>query len=241
MINIAVCDDEMYVREKFKLLFEEYSEKKDVCITSEAFGNGKELIVSGKKFDLIFLDIDMGHFGLNGIETAQKIRETDMKTPIVYVTNYGYYRQRAFKVHAFDYIEKPFGYEEVSKALDDYLKAVPEKIAVTVKLVRTDGIEIMQNTDKICYAIVNSNNRRLLDVRTTEQEYQVRLTIQEFFELLNSEQFFLSTRSSCVNLKQVESCDEDGDGIKLQNGGWVPLSRRRNNDFLLRLSKVMGN
>ncbi|MGL6105003.1 response regulator [Romboutsia sp.] len=37
-------------------------------------------------FDIIFLDIDMT--GMNGIETAKKIREEDKTVKIVYVTNY---------------------------------------------------------------------------------------------------------------------------------------------------------
>lgn len=45
-----------------------------------------------KAYDLIFLDIEMGE--LNGIDTAEKIRQIDTRVEIVYVTNYSSYLSR---------------------------------------------------------------------------------------------------------------------------------------------------
>ena len=63
------------------------------------------MLESEEKFDIIFLDIDMG--GINGIETAKKIRIYDKKVKIIYVTNYTDYTSSAFSVHAFGYLVKP--------------------------------------------------------------------------------------------------------------------------------------
>ena len=50
---------------------------------------GKALLTAGKTYDIVLLDIDMD--GLNGIETARRIRETDKEVKLIYITNYSDY------------------------------------------------------------------------------------------------------------------------------------------------------
>lgn len=44
-----------------------------------------------------------------------------MNVPIVYITSYIDYWRRAYKVHAFDFITKPFKPEDLYKVMKDYL------------------------------------------------------------------------------------------------------------------------
>ena len=74
MINIAICDDEINIINKTKKLIQDY-DKEDIDIY--VYESGEELINSDKEFHIIFLDIDMK--GLDGIETAKKLRKYDKK------------------------------------------------------------------------------------------------------------------------------------------------------------------
>ena len=80
------------------------------------------MLVADEKFNIIFLDIEMQRS--NGIEVALQIRRMDMNVPIVYITSYIDYWRRAYKVHAFDFIIKPFKSEELHKVMRDYLAAL---------------------------------------------------------------------------------------------------------------------
>ena len=49
-------------------------------------------------FDILFLDIDMPR--MNGIDTAKKIRTTDRRVKIIYVTGYQDYMGKAYSLHS---------------------------------------------------------------------------------------------------------------------------------------------
>ena len=72
MIKIGICDDNAKIVSKIKRYIESYDKEKADILT---FKNGEELLGKDEVFDAIFLDIDMD--GINGIETAQKIRRYD--------------------------------------------------------------------------------------------------------------------------------------------------------------------
>lgn len=65
MIRIAIVDDEKVIREQIKKLIE----KKQTDCNVNAYETGEELLAEGKKFDVVFLDIQME--GMNGIDTAR--------------------------------------------------------------------------------------------------------------------------------------------------------------------------
>lgn len=102
MIRVAICDDESKVAEKINDSVNFFLTDNKYNFTVEKYYSGESLVESKKKYDLIFLDIEMKE--LNGIETAQAIRSKDLDVKIVYITSYTDYWRRAYKVHAFDFI-----------------------------------------------------------------------------------------------------------------------------------------
>ena len=105
MIKVAICDDDKQICSKLIAIVKEYFADIGRPVWVAEFTSGLKLLKANIRFDVIFLDIDMP--GLNGIETAKKLRNWDVNSKIVYVTNYSKYASCAYKVHAFDYVEKP--------------------------------------------------------------------------------------------------------------------------------------
>ena len=79
MPKIAVCDDEKesVIRLKEMIL------SSGIPAEIDCYESGESLTKSGRNYDIIFLDIDMG--GMNGIETAKIIRGKDKNVKIIYV------------------------------------------------------------------------------------------------------------------------------------------------------------
>ena len=100
-MRIAICDDEISVQqileEKVKGLFQ--------YAVIEKFTSGDDLIASGCKPDILFLDVQMP--GKNGIETAKCIRMDNEDTIIIFITALDEYVYNAFDVGAFHYLIKP--------------------------------------------------------------------------------------------------------------------------------------
>lgn len=70
-------------------------------------------------FDILFLDIYMQ--GLNGIETASKIRTLMKDTKIIFISSSSEHYPEAFDVFAFKYIFKPLNPHKLIHVLDQAL------------------------------------------------------------------------------------------------------------------------
>lgn len=70
--------------------------------------------------DLLFFDLD-GE-GAEGLEIALKIRETDLNTGIVFLSNGGGHEREAYRVHPFQFLSEPLEYECLAEIMDDYIR-----------------------------------------------------------------------------------------------------------------------
>lgn len=125
-MKIAICDDNMeyiYTLEKY---LDELSKTKPEC---DAYQNGEALISAyGKtdeRYDVIFLDMEMGE--LNGIETANLIREIDEHVIIVFITSHTKYMQRSFECMPFRFLVKPVAFEDFNKVYHEICKKLKDK------------------------------------------------------------------------------------------------------------------
>ena len=105
-MDIAVVDDEKAIREHVCVLVEEQQPGSVI----EAYATGKELLASGKRFDIVFLDIQMD--GMNGIEAARKLWERNARfgaedTVLIFIMGVKEYVFDALDLYAFQYLLKP--------------------------------------------------------------------------------------------------------------------------------------
>jgi CheY-like chemotaxis protein len=91
--------------------------------------NGNEALelANAAKYDLILMDINLGK-GMNGIETAKKIRENEQNktVPIVALTAYAMKGDKEnFLASGFvDYLSKPFLKEELISLINNLFKTI---------------------------------------------------------------------------------------------------------------------
>ena len=101
MLKIAICDDEKVFRDNINKYVAAYLNEKEISYEIDTFSSGKEIIDLGieiKQYNIIFLDINMDD--VDGIVTAQKIREYSSEIYIVFVTAYINYSLEGYKVDA---------------------------------------------------------------------------------------------------------------------------------------------
>ena len=104
-IKVLVCDDDAAFCKKMADLVRK-SQPVDGCsaavttccdpiaLTDKALG----------QFDIAFLDIDMGAY--SGLELARHIRNLNLDTILIFVTNYVQYSLEGYEVQAFRYLLK---------------------------------------------------------------------------------------------------------------------------------------
>lgn len=116
MIEIALCDDERYVFGGLETLLYKIGKKHNLYLEIDCFDDGNKLLErmrQGESFDIIYLDIRMKQ--MDGLDTADRIRELDWNVQIVYVTSYDMYMKKAFRVAPIAFITKPIEIDEFEK------------------------------------------------------------------------------------------------------------------------------
>jgi two-component system, LytTR family, response regulator LytT len=111
--RVAICDDMVFYIDEIKEYIEKYARENEKQIDIKVYLNGTDLLAEAinRKYDLIFLDIDMP--SLNGIDTAKRLREFDEDVIIIFITSHDSYSYPASQVEAMGYIVKPINQEKL--------------------------------------------------------------------------------------------------------------------------------
>lgn len=235
MLRIAVCDDDAEIAKELSVTIEKVMSEIDEEVKIYLFTDSRKMLETHIRFSLIFLDIEMP--GLNGIETAQKIREIDSHVQIVYVTNYHDYMRNAYRVHAFDYIQKPIEYENIHTVICDYLKTIRSETNDVIEFTTEDSEKIFLNANEII-TIMCGYKRRTVVVITTEREYTCKETITVICETLDEHEFFMPNRSCIINMSMVKSFKKN-ENITMNDGQNISLSKGNTKVFEAKLAQKM--
>lgn len=168
---------------------------------------------------------------MDGIETASLIREKDMNIPIIFITSFAYYSMPAHSVHSFDFIIKPFKYEDLERVIGDLLRSNKIGAAPSFLDVYADnGALIMQDKSEIIYFEKDKSIRRKILLHTTKREILINGTISEIMASLERGQFFMPHASFIINLEHVRTL-ENLYTIQMTGGYEIPLSQKRKEEF----------
>ncbi len=120
MDKLLLIDDEADVRYSFERIFGQ-----EAGLELHTAGSGEEALelIPQLQPDLVIMDVRMG--GLTGIETLQRLREFDSKTPVILMTAFGTTQTAiaAMKHGAYDYVLKPFDVPKLKELVANALAA----------------------------------------------------------------------------------------------------------------------
>lgn len=85
MVKVAIVDDETEQIMKIRQIVAAFFEEKKIKISVNTFTSGEVLLSDSTFYNLIFLDIQMN--GLDGIETAQRLRVKSKSAALFYITS----------------------------------------------------------------------------------------------------------------------------------------------------------
>ncbi len=118
-IQIGICDDCAEDSKKLSKALYTYDESFEIKDYRDSDSFLKDCLSNDILFDVVFLDIYMP--GLNGIETAKKIRSVMKHVIIIFVSSSNEHYHEAYDVFAFNYIIKPVNAENLNHILDQAL------------------------------------------------------------------------------------------------------------------------
>ena len=241
MISALIVDDEIEAREGLALLLSHESDFKLIGMSKD----GEEAVehIRSLKPDMIFLDVQMP--GNNGFEVLASLAPDEMPR-VVFVSAYDEYALEAFRVHALDYIQKPFTDDRFSECLDHVrselenkslrsleglkslmkefqnpLEGNPEKHRLKF---RSSGKIYFMDTDDIIWI---EGFDYYIKVHTQEKFYLVRESLIGIMDQLPPE-FIRIHKSTIINQNHLISMEPQSRGnyqIDLKNGKQLVMSK----------------
>lgn len=128
MLKVAICDDQKAIVSQIKKLIHCISKDEKLSVDVKSFYSGEALekdILSGHRYDLLYLDIKMG--GANGIEAATNIRKIDEDMLIIFVSSYDSYYRQLFRIGVFSFIKKPLEKDEFTRIFHEANNLIHDK------------------------------------------------------------------------------------------------------------------
>lgn len=213
-MRIAICDDQKSEREKVIEAFK--SVIKDFSVNE--FDDGNELVKSHSilPFDLIVLDILMPK--IDGIDTAAAIRQSDVKTPIIFVSSSEEFGVMSYRVLAFDYLLKPIDRDMLRASMRRFFLQNNKRHHITITY---SGIETKVLLSNI--QCVESNLRKVIFTLSENREIEIVGKLTDFEDELVKHGFCRCHKSYLVNIEHIDSIDADV--FHLTGGRTVKISR----------------
>ena len=231
MINIASCDDEKYILDKIKKLVFDFFHRENVEITVTQFGSGEELLRHNKNIDILFLDIQMD--GIDGMETARKMRSQNYKGYLIFITVLKEMVFQSFEVQAYDYLVKPIEEECFEKTMERLFSAMQNAKDASLLVQKGYESNIIAFDDIVFCEIID--RKIYLHLKTEEViDYYDRI---ENLETKLDGRFFKCHRSYLINLSHLKSY-KNGMAYMI-NDKQIPVSRLRSKEFSSVVLKYM--
>ncbi len=222
---IAIVEDLESDRLHLKELLQQYCREKRLSWEFLEYTSGEAFLKAYRPglCSALFLDIVMG--GISGVETAQKIRETDETLPIIFTTTEVSFAMGGFQVHAMDYLVKPVSREKLEWCLNILMQAAPVPVYLDVREITGQGVSRPKKIglDDILYLRSEGHN---VMIRTASGEVRVRTPFREILgRLPQGGRFCECGRGVAVNFEQ---CQEVGKGeMRMKNGDILQFSLRQ--------------
>jgi two-component system, LytTR family, response regulator LytT len=180
-------------------------------------------LISGKKVDLLFVDINMPD--INGLDF---VRSLHIKPQIIFTTAFSEYAIEGFKLDALDYLLKPIGYNEflkaANKARNYFESAVPE----TKKQTNPDEYLFVKSASKMARVSLND----IVYIEGMREYVRIHLSfgkslmplvsLRSLEEQLPPDRFMRVHRSYIVNLEKITTIEHNR--IVFDGKVYIPVS-----------------
>ena len=217
-MKIAIVEDEALAANRLEKLILQYDPELEVVAKLDSVEAAVEWLKSNAVPDLMFLDIR-----LSDGTSFDILKETDIKSPVIFITAYDEYALEAFSLHSIDYLVKPVSFDklsaafdklksmkkslgsqatkvdihQISKLIDDQKKGYKTRFLVKLgsqlKSVATEHVAYFYSEEKLVFLRTAANER-----------YVVNQSLDELENLLDPTRFFRINRQYIVNFDAIK-------------------------------------
>jgi DNA-binding LytR/AlgR family response regulator len=233
-IRIAILDDESSEQERTIGLLKQFALDHKLDIEYIVEGNPHAFLSHDlSSFDLALIDIIMP-FDINGFDVSKKIRETNDKISIIFLTKTLNYAINGYEVRALDYLLKPLSYEDFSLKMSIFLKTLQSK-GNKEHAFKCQGSLIKVKEKDIIYIDIYEH---YLNIHTKNKVHVTRGNIKDIHKELSN--IFSRCSNYCiVNFLYLDEIQKDD--VLLKNGDYIKITSKYKKQFLKDFSHYLLN
>lgn len=234
MYRALILEDDPAAADALRAHLARFGADKGIRFHVEVLSSALELLNGDHPCDIYFLDIGLP--GINGMEAAQIIRQTDEATPIVFVTDLAQYAVRGYSVDALDFMLKPVRYEDFALRMGRALRALQRNAGATLSLPTADGLRIVRLADIIYVEILKHDLYWHIDGEA--EPIRQRGSLKAAEEELGTQSFCRVAANHIVNMTHVIRLR--GAAITMSDGTELAVSRSRKAEATAAFARFAG-
>ncbi|EDP22196.1 LytTr DNA-binding domain protein [Faecalibacterium prausnitzii M21/2] len=232
MIRVAVVEDDAEVQGVLQEYIRRYTRQYGTEFEVSVFADGVDILEDYRAvYDVIFLDVEMKH--LDGMTTAERIRQMDADVILIFITNMAQYAIRGYSVGALDYVLKPVPYFAFSEQLKKAEKNLARRASHYLMVPVESGLRRLDSSR--LYYLESEGHR--VHYYTEDGDFSAPGTLKAVEEKLAGRPFARCNSGYLVNLAQVQAVQQN----TVQVGPYeLQISRPKRKAFLAALTDYIG-
>lgn len=232
MIRVAIVEDDAEVQGVLQEYVRRYTRQYGTEFEVTLFADGVDILDDYRAvYDIIFLDVEMKH--LDGMTTAERIRQMDVEVILIFITNMAQYAIKGYSVGALDYVLKPVPYFAFSQQLQKVEAQLRRRTRHYLAVPVEGGLRRL-DTSRIYY--IESEGHRV-HFYTEEGDFAAPGALKALEEKLTDRPFARCNSGYLVNLAQVQAVQQN----TVEVGPYeLQVSRPKRKSFLAALTDYIG-
>ena len=231
VVKVAIVEDEKECALRLNKFIEKYGESSELNFEISLFSNGEKFLNSDKKFDVVFMDIEMP--GSNGLVVVKSLREKDPDVLVVFCTNLAQYAVNGYEVAAFDFIVKPVTYYSFRLKFDRVAACLKNRKKKEVWVSSRQGKKLIVE-NKLKYVEIM---RHTLIYHTVDGNVMGTGTLKSVAETFSLPSFAFCNQCFLVNLSFVT---EIRGNIVIVDGDELTISAPKKKEFVRALNTFLA-
>ncbi|MCM1044125.1 MAG: LytTR family DNA-binding domain-containing protein [Candidatus Gastranaerophilales bacterium] len=237
MLRIAVCDDEeLFLNRIVHSIKNGIDQHGLSAYEITPFLSGKDLLESSRtvEYGAIFLDINMPED--NGLEIAQKIRESGKDIILVFITSFMDYAIEGYKVEAMRFVLK----DVLDEVMPECIDAIIRKLDLQAHKVKYDFVEGKREIAVDSIWLIESELHKLYFYISGQKSPQYSLygKLDHMESELCSYSFLRIHKSFLVNTKYIDKIANYK--VYLKNEKILPVPKEKFKEVRERYYEMMG-